>query len=86
LWQTVVVVALVLVADLLLRQPVVDAAAVAHELGISPDNAMRPITPLAEAGVLTEFTGFARNRMWQSREILAALDDFAARAVRRADG
>jgi hypothetical protein len=39
-------------------------------------------SPLVEAGVLTEFTGFKRNRMWQSREVLSALDDFAARAVR----
>lgn len=73
-------------ADLLLRQPVVDAAAVAHGLGIAADNAMRPIAPLVEAGVLTEFTGFTRNRMWQSREVLLALDDFAARAGRRAAG
>jgi hypothetical protein len=33
--------------------------------------------------VLTEFTGFKRNRMWQSREVIAALDEFAARAGRR---
>jgi Fic family protein len=71
------------VADLMLRQPVIDAAAVASELGIEPRNAQRAIAPLAEAGVLTEFTGFKRNRMWQSREVLTALDDFAARAGRR---
>ncbi len=70
-------------ADLLVRQPVVDASTVANGLGVSADNAMRPIAPLVEAGVLTEFTGYARNRMWQSREVLAALDDFAARAGRR---
>ena len=73
-------------ADLLLRQPVVDTPTVAQGLGISADNAMRPIAPLVEAGVLTEFTGFARNRMWQSREVLSALDDFAARAGRRTVG
>ena len=33
--------------------------------------------------MLTEFTGFTRNRMWQAREVLAALDDFAARAGQR---
>jgi Fic family protein len=71
------------VADLLLRQPVIDAAAVASELGIESRNAQRAIAPLAEARVLTEFTGFKRNRMWQSREVLTALDDFAARAGRR---
>lgn len=71
------------VADLLLRQPVIDATTVASELGIEARNAQRAIAPLAEAGVLTEFTGFKRNRMWQSREVLTALDDFAARAGRR---
>jgi hypothetical protein len=30
-----------------------------------------------------EFTGFARNRMWQASEVLSALDAFAARAGRR---
>lgn len=70
-------------ADLLLRQPIVDAGVVADELGLPAANALRPIAPLVEAGVLTEFTGFRRNRMWQSREVLSALDDFAARAGRR---
>lgn len=70
-------------ADLLVRQPVIDAAAVAKALGIEPRNAQRAIAPLAEAGVLTEFTGFKRNRMWQAREVLTALDEFAGRAGRR---
>jgi hypothetical protein len=56
---------------------------VARELGVTPQNALRAIAPLAEAAILEEFTGFARNRMWQSREVLGALDDFAARAGRR---
>jgi Fic family protein len=70
-------------ADVLVRQPVVDAATVATELGVTAQNAQRAIAPLAEAGILVEFTGFARNRMWHSREVLDALDDFAARAGRR---
>ncbi len=70
-------------ADLLLRQPVIDAATVARELDMNSANVMRPIAPLVEAGVLTEFTGFARNRMWQSHEVLDALDAFAKRAARR---
>jgi Fic family protein len=70
-------------ADVLLRQPVVDSATVASELGVTRQNAIRAITPLAEARILDEFTGFARNRMWQSRQVLDALDDFAARAGRR---
>jgi hypothetical protein len=41
------------------------------------------IAALANSGVLTESTGFKRNRMWQATEVLAALDEFAARAGRR---
>ena len=70
-------------ADVLLRQPVIDTPAVARELGVTPQNALRAIAPLVEAGILEEFTGFARNRMWQSRQVVDALDDFAARAGRR---
>jgi Fic family protein len=70
-------------ADLLLRQPVVDAGTVASELGIAAPNAQRAIAPLVDAGVLTEFTGLARNRMWQATEVLTALDDLASRAGRR---
>lgn len=70
-------------ADLLMRQPVVDAPTIAVELDLVPQNAQRAIAPLVDAGVLTEFTGFKRNRMWQAIEILTSLDDFAARAGRR---
>lgn len=70
-------------ASLLLRQPVIDAATVAAELGIAAPNALRAIRPLVEAEVLTEFTGHKRNRLWQAREVLTALDAFAARAGRR---
>jgi len=69
--------------DVLVRQPVIDATAVARELDVTPQNALRAIGPLVDAGILEEFTGFARNRLWQSREVLNALDDFAARAGRR---
>jgi len=70
-------------ADVLLRQPVVDTPTVARELGVTAQNALRAIGPLVDANVLEEFTGFGRNRMWQSRQVLDALDDFAARAGRR---
>ncbi|MGH3674653.1 MAG: Fic family protein [Mycobacterium sp.] len=70
-------------ADVLIRQPVVDAATVATELDTPTKNVLRAVDPLVEAGVLTEFTGFARNRMWQSSEVLTVLDAFAARAGRR---
>ncbi|MEI4271026.1 Fic family protein [Klenkia sp. LSe6-5] len=70
-------------ADLLVRQPVVDAAAVVRELGVPAQNVPRAIAPLEAAGVVSEFTGRRRNRMWQAREVLDALDAFAARAGRR---
>jgi hypothetical protein len=74
------------VADLLLRQPVLDSPLVSRELGVPPQNAVRVLAPLIEAGVLTEFTGQKRNRMWQAREVLDALDAFATRAGRRSVG
>lgn len=71
------------IADLLVRQPVVDAAAVTRELGVPAQNVVRSLAPLLAAGVVTEFTGRRRNRMWQAGEVLDALDAFAARAGRR---
>jgi Fic family protein len=70
-------------ADLLIRQPVIDAATAAAELRMTSQNVLRAITPLVNAGVLSEFTGFTRNRMWQANQVLSALDDFVARAGRR---
>ena len=71
------------VADLLLRQPVLDAATIAREVGVTPANALRALEPLLAAGVVTEFTGRARHRLWQAAEVLTAVDAFAARAGRR---
>lgn len=70
-------------ADLLLQQPVVDAALVQHRLDATSANAHRAIRQLQDAGIITEFSGRKRRRLWQAREVLSALDDFAARAVRR---
>jgi Fic family protein len=70
-------------ADLLLRQPVVDAELVQRTLGVTSANAHRAIRQLAEAHVISEFSGRRRDRMWQAREVLVALDEFAARAGRR---
>lgn len=73
-----------LIADLLLRHPVVTAPFVARELGIAQlPNVYPLIQPLEAAGVLTEFTDRKRNRVWRSEAVLAALDAFAARAGRR---
>ena len=36
--------------------------------------------PVVDAAlVIAELTGFRRNRMWQSREVIAALDEFGVR-------
>ncbi len=71
------------VADLLIRRPVVNAALLAHELGIESTNAHRYLNPLTTAGILVEATSGPRNRVWRSPEVLAALDAFAERAGRR---
>jgi hypothetical protein len=71
------------IMDLLLRQPVVDAALVERELNVTPANASRALLQLASAGVTKEFSDKKRNRLWQAPEVLSALDEFAARAGRR---
>jgi Fic family protein len=70
-------------ADLLLRQPVVDGQTVATQLGIASYSARGALGHLVDVGILSEFTGFARNRMWEAKEITSALDAFATRAGRR---
>jgi predicted ArsR family transcriptional regulator len=67
----------------LLRQPVVNTRTIAAELSISEVAAQSAVDRLVEAGVLTQSTTGRRNRIWQAREVLAAIDAFAARARRR---
>lgn len=69
-------------ANMMLRRPVIDAHTVQRELGATSANAHRAIRQLTEAGVITEFTGRHRNRLWQASEVITALDDFATRAQR----
>jgi len=69
--------------DLVLRHPVVNTAVVQAELDVSHTNAMKAITRLVEIGALTEVGGRRRSILWQSGQVLAALDAFAARAGRR---
>lgn len=70
------------VADQLIGQPVISSNYVAARLGISFVAAQRGIEHLEEVGVLVQPSKRARNRVWQSAEILADLDEFAAR-IRR---
>jgi len=67
----------------LVGHPVVNAVLVARELGIDSTNAHRHLNPLAAAGILVETAGGRRNRAWRCPEVLAALDDFAGRVIRR---
>lgn len=71
------------VADAVLRQPVITAAALGSELGVSVTNVYRLIQPLVDAGALVEFTNNKRSRLWRAPEVLMVLDAFAARAGRR---
>lgn len=70
-------------AELLLRQPVIDVATAERELGTTSANTHRAIRELTEAQVITEISGKRRARVWQAAEVLTALDDFAARTGRR---
>ncbi|TFD28665.1 Fic family protein [Cryobacterium lyxosi] len=66
--------------DILLRQPVVGAAAAAGELGVSTVNAQIAIDRLVDAGILTQITEGRRNRIWVAGDVAVALDDFAVEA------
>ncbi|HUZ21078.1 MAG TPA: Fic family protein [Acidimicrobiales bacterium] len=70
------------VADLLVRQPIIDSALTQRELHLSRQNTNVAIERLSDAGILREMSGYGRNRRWEAREILVALDAFAKRSGR----
>lgn len=74
------------VTELLLRQPVVNAAYVAQQLDTDPDNVHRLLDPLIAAGVVVTAAGPRRGRTWRAPEVLDALDGFAQRSGRRRFG
>lgn len=67
---------------LLVGQPVVNTRYVAQALGTNDVTAQRAIDALVERGVVTERTGFRRNRVWQHVGMLDVLDAYAE-AIRR---
>ncbi len=69
--------------DLLMRQPVINAAAVAAHLGVASQNAYRTMRSLLEAGVVVASNDHVRGVGWRAPEVLTALDQFAARSGRR---
>lgn len=75
--------------DLLFTQPVVNAEFVSTNLSVSDRGARNAIDLLEDAGVLRRTQtrqDRRRNVVWQSDQILDALDSFAARAGRRTPG
>jgi Fic family protein len=72
------------VADMLIAQPIIDSLAVQELLGIPAMSANRAIERLVDDGVVKEVTGRYRDRIYEAKEVLLALDGFAARGGRRA--
>lgn len=70
-------------AELLLRQPVIDSELVQRELNVAPHNANTAIAILEDLGALKKVAGNHRNRKWAAKDVLSALDRFAERAGRR---
>ncbi len=71
------------VLEVIARTPVVDAALIAGELGIRPQNAYPLLRDLTEQGVLSAKGEHRVGTLWRSDEILHAIDRFAERAGRR---
>ncbi|GHD05762.1 Fic family protein [Zhihengliuella salsuginis] len=67
----------------LVTHPVINAHLVARLLDTSGTTAQRALAQLAETGVLSERSGFKRNRVWQHDGILRVLDDYASTLTRR---
>jgi Fic family protein len=72
------------VVDILMAQPVIDSPTVQERLGIPAMSANRAIERLVKDRVLKEVTGRYRDRVYEAKEVLLALDGFAARGGRRA--
>ncbi|MHB8379312.1 MAG: Fic family protein [Acidimicrobiales bacterium] len=71
------------VANLVLRHPAINSSLVQRELSVAQRVADRSIGQLVDAGILTEVSGYRRNRRWVAVEVVDALDSFATRAGRR---
>lgn len=69
---------------LLVSQPAVTVNYLKQNLGISQPAALRAVNQLVEAGVVESAGNPRRSRVWAATEVTSALDEFAARAGRRA--
>lgn len=68
--------------DVLQRQPVIDAKLAGEQLHLSTRNAQNGIDRLVDDGILRQIGSAQRGRAYEAREVLVALDEFAARAKR----
>jgi hypothetical protein len=71
------------VLPLLISQPAVTIRFIQESTGVSQPAAQNAVDQLVTAGVLAQASESRRNRVWVAAEVIAALDDFAARAGRR---
>jgi len=71
------------VADLLIRQPVVNAKILNEQLGIGPTHVRRHMDVLAAAGVVQLTKVHQRGVFWRAQEVLDVLDAFATNAGNR---
>lgn len=65
------------------RQPVLNTSVVEERFNASNTAVRRALEQLEAAGILQEFTGKKRSRLWVARQITDLLDEFANRASRR---
>lgn len=72
------------ILDLLPAHPVVDAATVARETGLHPNNVRRSVAPLLEAGILVGSQHHKSHKfLYRAPAVLDLLDDYAAEVGRR---
>lgn len=71
------------VLPLVVSQPAVTIRFIQESTRVSQPAAQNAVDQLVTAGVLTPSSQNRRNRVWIAPDVIAALDDFAARAGRR---
>ena len=72
--------------ELIFREPAMTAQLLMHATGQSCSAAYRNIERLEQAGALKAAGHVNGHRAWIAPKVIAALDDFAARAGRRVSG
>lgn len=67
----------------LIAHPIFDGASAQKITGLTPTRTNGAIDALTEAGILFEFTGHSRNRVWASTDVLDELGELEERIGRR---